>query len=85
MNKIYQVITVSHTQFSNSVIPDQYAFTSQFEAEMDIKNRIVAFAKNGEILNFNGVIKSVDDIFDIYKEYVNVEYCDAYIYEVEIR
>lgn len=83
--KIYQVITVSHSQFSNSVIPDAYAFDNQFDAEMDIKARTIAFAKNGEILNYKGVIKSVNDIFEIYKEYVGVEYCDAYIYEVEIR
>ena len=82
--RIYQVITVSHSHFSNSVIPDAYAFDNQFDAEMDIKKRTVAFAKNGEILNYKGVIHSVDDIFKIYKEYTNAEYCDAYIYEVEI-
>lgn len=81
---IYQVITVSHSHFSNSVIPDAYAFDNQFEAEMDIKKRIEAFAKNGEILNYKGAIHSVNDIFEIYKEYTGVEYCDAYIYTVEL-
>lgn len=81
---IYQVITVSHSHFSNSVIPDAYAFDNQFDAEMDIKKRIVSFAQSGEILNYKGVIHSINDICEIYKEYTNAEYCDAYIYEVEI-
>ena len=81
---VYQVITVSHSHFSNSVIPDAYAFDNQFEAEMDIKKRIASFAQNGEVLNYKGVIHSVDDIFKIYKEYTNAEYCDVYIYVVEI-
>ena len=59
---VYQVITVSHSHFSNSVIPDAYAFDNQFEAEMDIKKRIASFAQNGEVLNYKGVIHSVDDI-----------------------
>lgn len=82
--KIYQVITVSHSHFSNSIIPDAYAFDNQFDAEMDIKNRTIAFAKNGEILNYKGVINSINDICELYKEYTNAEYCDAYIYEVEL-
>ena len=82
INKVYQLLTVNHSNFHTSIIPDSYVYTNEKDARIDINARIITFAQNGEKLNYKGVIKSIRDIADIYQEHSDKEYCDIYIYEI---
>lgn len=83
--KKYQVLTVVHSYFSISIVPDNAIYNDFQDALAHVHKMIDTFVKNGEEAVYKGKISSTDEIFAIYREVAGGEYTEVYIYELDVR
>lgn len=83
--KRYQVLTVVHSYFSISAIPDSAVYSDFQTALAHVHKMVETFVKNGEEAIYKGKISSVDEVFSVYRQIAGGERTEVYIYELDER
>ena len=81
----YQVIIINRNHGISSILPDNSIYKNEEDAIVDAHRKINFFNEQQEELTYIGVISTLEDIANIYRNHDTDNVNEVYVYKIKVK